>query len=145
MNGYTYATDSNADWGQDLKRLEKWIHSYNTSCTQPGYANDKGAICYSIINPNIYDPAKSEFSPIKKIHVDYFGGGDIFKTIGQNRAILWWDSKRPIEPGWYAISVNFSQGSIHDRTKKDEESYRWLKNYTPVAQVGTSMFIYSIP
>lgn len=110
MNGYRYATDSNADWGQDLNRLHDWVIENN----------------------------------IDKIHVDYFGGGDILKIVGKDRAILWWDSKRPIEPGWYAISVNFSQGSIYDTTKKDEDSYRWLKDYTPVAQVGTSILIYHV-
>lgn len=110
MNGYRYATDSNADWGQDLNRLRDWVVENN----------------------------------IEKIHVDYFGGGDILKIVGQDRAILWWDSKRPIEPGYYAVSVNFSQGSIYDKTKKDEDSYRWLKNYAPIAQVGTSILIYQV-
>lgn len=127
MNGYHYATDSNADWGQDLKRLNKWISEYNVQCKSLKYPCPYGYI-----------------DSLNKIRVDYFGGGDILKTIGEDRAILWWDSKRPIEPGWYAISVNFSQGSIHDKTKKDEDSYRWLKDYTPVTQVGTSLLIYYI-
>ena len=25
MDGYEYATDSNFDWGQDLKRLKIWL------------------------------------------------------------------------------------------------------------------------
>ena len=110
FNGYRYATDSNADWGQDLNRLRDWVRENN----------------------------------IEKIRVDYFGGGDILKIVGQDKAILWWDSKRPVEPGWYAVSVNFSQGSIYDKTKKDDASYRWLNNYSPVAQVGTSIFIYFV-
>jgi len=44
-NGYKYVTDSNYDWGQDLKRLSLWVDEYS--------ATNK---------------------PIDKIRVDYFGG-----------------------------------------------------------------------
>ncbi len=109
-NGYRYATDSNADWGQDLKRLKVFLEKH---------------------------------PEINKIRVDYFGGADI-KYYIQDKYIMWWDAKRPIEPGWYAISTNFLQGSIYDTTKKDSDSYRWLKNIQPVYQVGTSIFIYYV-
>ncbi|HAI73781.1 TPA: hypothetical protein DCL22_00125, partial [Candidatus Moranbacteria bacterium] len=105
-NGYKYATDSNADWGQDLKRLKVFLKKHQE---------------------------------IDKIRVDYFGGADI-KYYIQDKYIKWWDAKRPIEAGWYAISTNFLQGSIYDKTKKDSDSYRWLKNIQPVHQVGTSIF-----
>lgn len=141
-NGYNYVTDSNADWGQDLKRLNEWINIYN-ACAQTKCDPNMGvgcpSKCYSIAKP-----FPTPHNQIEKIRVDYFGGGDILKTIGEDQAILWWDSRRPIEPGWYAISVNFSQGSIHEETKTENNSYRWLKNHTPVAQVGTSIFIYFI-
>lgn len=129
-NGYRFATDSNADWGQDLKRLKIFIDKYNS--------------CVITSNPSnfcsIYD---WKVGPIEKIRVDYFGGGDIKTYIG-DKYLMWWDSKRPIEPGWYAISTNFLMGSLYDKTKKDEDSYRWLKNIKPVAQVGTSILIYRI-
>jgi hypothetical protein len=112
-NGYNYVTDSNADWGQDLKRLKYFL--------------DK-------------NPA------INKIRVDYFGGGDIYHYIGQDKAILWWDSKRPIESGWYAISTNFLQGSLYETGKNPQNSYQWLWkiNKKPTYQVGTSLLIYNI-
>ncbi|HPN96705.1 MAG TPA: glycosyltransferase family 39 protein [Candidatus Moranbacteria bacterium] len=109
-NGYRYVTDSNADWGQDLKRLQFFL---------------------------------ADHPEIDKIRVDYFGGADIKYYIG-DRYLMWWDSKRPIEPGWYAISTNFLQGSLYDKEKKDEDSYRWIKNIKPLYQVGTSIFIYHI-
>lgn len=109
-NGYQYVTDSNADWGQDMKRLKAFID----------------------IHPEI-----------KKIRVNYFGGGDVRYYLG-DKYIDWWDSKRPIEPGWYAISTNYLMGSIYDKEKKDAESYRWIRdnNIRPAYQVGTSIFIY---
>lgn len=127
-NGYNYVTDSNADWGQDIKRLKVWVDKYNW--------------CDGSDDPfcKIYDP---EIGPIKRIRINYFGGGDIKYYFG-DQAIDWWDSKRPLEPGWYAISTNYLQGSLYDTTKKDSESYRWIQNIKPITQVGTSIFVYYI-
>ncbi|HBP01270.1 MAG: Glycosyl transferase, family 39 [Candidatus Moranbacteria bacterium GW2011_GWE1_49_15] len=110
-NGYHYVTDSNTDWGQDLKRLRKYL---------------------------------DEHPEIDKIRVDYFGGGDIFRTVGEDKAILWWDSKRPIENGWYALSTNYMQGSIYSETKTAEDSYRWTLEYEPVDMIGASILIYHV-
>jgi hypothetical protein len=126
-NGYRYVTDSNADWGQDLKRLQLFIDRYNW-CD----GNGLNSFC------KIYDESRG---PIEKIHINYFGGADIKYYFGE-QAIDWWDSRRPLETGWYALSTNHIMGSIYDRTKKDSESYRWILGVKPVAQVGTSIFIY---
>lgn len=109
-NGYKFVTDSNADWGQDLKRLKKFL---------------------------------DEHPEITKIRLDYFGGGDPAYYLG-NRYAAWWDSKRPIEKGWYAISTNFLQGSIYSTEKTGDDSYRWLANERPIYQIGTSILVYHI-
>lgn len=109
-SGYRFVTDSNADWGQDLKRLRSFLNNH---------------------------------PDIGKIRVDYFGGGDIKTYIGDKYG-MWWDSKRPIEPGWYAISANFLQGSLYDKTRPDNESYRWLKSKKPAYQAGASILIYYV-
>lgn len=109
--GYHYVTDSNADWGQDIKRLKKYLESH---------------------------------PEIDKIRVNYFGGGDVNHYLGADKVVSWWDTKRPIENGWYAISVLFIQESLYDSRKSVENNYSWLKNYNPVAQVGTSILIYNI-
>lgn len=108
--GYHLVTDSNADWGQDLKRLRDYL--------------DRNPL-------------------IDKIRVDYFGGGNP-RLYLEDKYLQWWDSKRPIEAGWYAISVNFLQGSIYDTKRPDSDTYRWLQNYEPVDRVGTSILIYHI-
>ncbi|MDZ4385225.1 MAG: hypothetical protein U0944_02280, partial [Candidatus Moranbacteria bacterium] len=109
-NGYQIVTDSNADWGQDLKRLEAFLKDH---------------------------------PEIEKIKVDYFGMTDLDYYLS-NRYEKWWSAKRPIEPGWYAISALFLQEGIYDQTKKDDASYRWLKNRRPDYQVGTSILVYHI-
>ncbi|EKE11492.1 MAG: hypothetical protein ACD_15C00073G0006 [uncultured bacterium] len=108
--GYKFATDSNADWGQDLKRLKIFLEAH---------------------------------PEITKIKIDYFGMADLDYYI-PGRYEKWWASKRPIEPGWYAISALFLQEGIYDQKKSDSESYRWLKNKKPLYQVGTSILIYHI-
>src|SRR4030042_3936649 len=139
-SGYRYITDSNADWGQDLKRLKNWISDYNY-CAQmrcdPNLKIGCPEICYGLSSVTIPDVGK----PIKQIRINYFGGADI-KYYFSDTAIDWWDSRRPIDPGWYATSTNYLMGSIYDKNKKDEESYRWLKKIRPFAQVGTAIFIY---
>ncbi|KKP58961.1 MAG: Glycosyl transferase, family 39 [Candidatus Moranbacteria bacterium GW2011_GWF1_34_10] len=117
-NGYHYVTDSNADWGQDLKRFKSFL---------------------------------DEHPEIDKIRLNYFGGGNPDYYLG-DKFINWWDSKRPVEKGWYAVSVNQLQGSIHDTRlnpdgtprKPYDESWRWITKYTPVYQVGTSILVYYV-
>ncbi len=128
-NGFHYVTDSNADWGQDLNRLHDWIEEYNW-CPN----NELDSFC------QIYQP---RWGTIHKIHLDYFGGANIHYYFG-SQALDWWDSKRPVAPGWYAISTNFLMGSIYDKTKPDNQSYRWIKDIPPFAQVGTSIIIYHL-
>jgi hypothetical protein len=110
MNGYKYVTDSNADWGQDLKRLQKFLE---------------------------------QRPEIDKLRLNYFGMADINYYLGK-KYVPWWDSKRPLEEGWYGISTLFLQESIYDLRRADSESYRWLKNKKPNYQVGTSILIYYV-
>ena len=128
-NGYHYVTDSNADWGQDLKRLKKFIDRYNW-CPK----NSLDSFC------KIYDPQKGQ---IDKINLDYFGMVDLDYYL-KDSYIPWWKSRRPIEPGWYGISTLFLQEGIYRKDFKDNESYRWLKNKKPFYQVGTSILIYYV-
>lgn len=111
-NGYKYVTDSNTDWGQDLKRLKQFLDE----------------------NPGI-----------DKLNTDYFGGGNPQYYLG-DKYVSWWDSKRPVEPGWYAISANSLQTSIYDKTNKNpENNYAWTNNYQPVTMIGDSILIYRVP
>ncbi len=111
-NGYKYVTDSNVDWGQDLKRLAIFLQN----------------------NPEI-----------RKINVDYFGGGNPEYYLG-DQYISGWDSKRPIEKGWYAISVNSLQISIYNKESKTAaNNYEWTKQFKPVTMIGNSIMIYYVP
>jgi len=111
QNGYHYVTDSNADWGQDLKRLKTYLNNH---------------------------------PEIDKVRIDYFGGDDIHNRLGEGSYELWWASKRPIEPGYYALSTFFLQESIYNKEKEYDDSYRWTQNVKPIDQVGTSFLLYKI-
>lgn len=136
-NGYQYVTDSNYDWGQDLKRLKVWVDNYN-ACSEGDWMtinNSKGCE-----NPPENIPTSV---PIDKIRVDYFGGGSPAYYL-QEKYISWWDKREP-EPGWYAISSFFYQESIYKQKPAGQRDYSWLKDIQPVARAGDSIFIYYIP
>jgi hypothetical protein len=81
---------------------------------------------------------------IDKIRVDYFGGGNPKLVLGE-KYIQWWDSMRPVESGWYAISTNSLQGSIYDtKNKNSDNNYAWTQNFKPTAMIGKSILIYHI-
>ena len=122
--GYLYVADSNLDWGQDVKRLAKWTDQI--TCYEPGGCQT-----------------------IDKIYVDYFGGSDVEYYL-KEKYEPWWGSRSPEElpPGSYlAVSATFLQGGRGLAAPGYDQPvgyYLWLNNYTPVAQIGNSIFVYRI-
>ncbi len=123
-NGFKNAVDSNYDWGQDLKRLKKFVD-----------------------NP----PAGEK---IDKIAIDYFGGGNPKYYLGDKVEYWQSSRDNPIYENikWLAISVNTLQnatGKLHPGQQRNpEDEYQWLqkikKPYKPDYRVGTSIFIYKL-
>ncbi len=126
--GYRYVTDSNYDWGQDLKHLENLVRTED-AC-RSGNA-PLGTLCIS-----------RDYPPIDTIRVDYFGGGNPGYYLG-NRYTSWWASHTP-EVGWYAICTFFYQESLYKKLAPGESNYAWLKDKVPVARAGDSFLIYYI-
>ncbi len=136
LGGFRYVADSNYDWGQDLKRLKSWVEEKN---------NDG--------DPN---------NDIKKIAVDYFGGGDPKYYLGNDRVVEWKSIKgnpRAENIEWLAVSGNVlvqaSGKKMGTFPQKDDERYLWLHELkptqaeyapipTPDARIGTSIFIYHL-
>ena len=116
---YIYTVDSNLDWGQDLKRLQKWVE-----------------------NP----PAGGE---IDKIYVDYFGGGDANYYLKEKYAPWWGNRNPAEFPkgNYLAVSATFLQGGRGEPVLGFTEAtdyYRWLDKYEPVTKIGYSIFVYYI-
>ncbi len=132
QNGYKYVTDSNYDWGQDLKRLNAFVETHNR-CKDETARQDETRRC----------AITTQYPAIDKIRIDYFGGGSPLYYL-KDRYIPWWDKREP-EPGWYAISSFFYQESLYRQKQPGERDYGWLQNIRPVTRAGDSIFIYYIP
>ena len=126
-NGYLYVTDSNYDWGQDLRRLKKWVDHYNIQC----------------INNSEEKPCLENINFIDTLRIDYFGGSHPLYWFGE-AYLPWNDSKIP-EPGWYAISATYLQESIYKEKTLNEKSYLWTKDAQLVDRAGDSLFIFYLP
>lgn len=131
--GYRYVTDSNYDWGQDLKRLREFVENYN-QCVETGFSNP---LCEPLLKLN---SPKDE--PIETIRVDYFGGSspewhlkEKFKS---------WHSYSVPEAGWYGISIGFMQENLYKPVPPGTLTYSWLKDREPDLRVGDSIFVYYI-
>jgi len=108
--GHNYVVDSNLDWGQDFKRLARYIEENN----------------------------------IDRMHLDYFGGADAPYYIG-NTYVSWWSDLGAPE-GYFAISLTKLKGAhavpVKGFTMRREERYEWLRDETPVAKIGHSIWVY---
>lgn len=132
LNGYQYVTDSNYDWGQDLKRVKSFVDLHNR-CKAGKETFDEEKEC----------ALSSMYPPIDTIRVDYFGGSSPAYYLG-DMFIPWWGERAP-EAGWYAISSFFYQESLYKKKPLGTNDYSWLKGITPVRRAGDSFFIYYIP
>ena len=140
-NGYQLVTDSNYDWGQDLKRLAQYIEQAN--------------------NDDDHD------NDIDRIAVDYFGGGNPKYYLGDraeklavsrveppvvSRVEPWWSARgNPLNEGikWLAVSANTIQiakgAAVKGFVRNPEDEYQWLTEpYKFYDRAGTSIFIYKL-
>lgn len=118
-DGFYYATDSNFDWGQDLKRLKIWTQNNLDQ-------NEKIAVDYF----GGGDPS-------------YYLDGQFIPWWSAK------GSPKDEGIGWLAVSVNTLQGALTRPTadfyKNPADEYRWLENpYGFVDRAGTSIFIYKL-
>lgn len=113
-NGHKYVTDSNLDWGQDLKRLAKWVDEqgldkikvdYFGGATVEYYLGDKYERYHASYG---YEAAKGNWLAVSAT----------FKQQGQAIPTKGWD--------------------------KPTDEYMWLLQYEPVTVVGNSIFVYYI-
>jgi len=114
-NGYLYVTDSNLDWGQDLKRLKKWTDDNNIDKLYLDYFGGGNPEYYLkekyLPWPSRQNPDKLPRSSYLAVSVNSLQGG---------RA-------EPVK--------GFDQPSNH---------YRWLDKYQPITKIGYSIFVYYI-
>jgi len=121
-NGFEYVTDSNYDWGQDMKRVKLFVDDRNKECRDA----DQGGDCL-----------------INTIRVDYFGGAEPGYYLG-SAFKPWYGGLKP-EAGWYALSSFFIQEDSYKNIEPGTPSYRdWLFRFQPITRAGESIFIYHL-
>jgi hypothetical protein len=84
-----------------------------------------------------------EENDIERIRLEYFGGGNPEYYLKDRYSKL--NPEDKYVSGWVAISVNQLQGGSGDPAPGYDQPtgyYNWLKEQTPVARAGTSIFIY---
>ena len=117
QNGWEYITDSNYDWGQDLKRLETYVDENNI---------DKIAVDYfGAGSPSYYlgDRAEGWYSA---------------KGSPLESGIKW----LAVSVNQLQGAIAPKAGGFE---RKAEDEYRWLPNpQQPYARAGTSIFIYKL-
>jgi len=113
-NGYIYVTDSNLDWGQDLKRLTKWIEKNNIQRIKLDYFG--GGLPEYYLKEK-YEPWWGERNP-NEAKKSWLAVSATF--LQQGRAI-------PVK-GW----------------SQPTDYYLWLYQYEPKTVIGNSIFVYYI-
>lgn len=117
-NGYRNVTDSNYDWGQDLKRLATFVEDNKI---------DKVAVDYfGGGNPKYY---------MGEDRVEYWWSS---KGNPKDQGIKWFALS--------VNSLQQAKGKTHEGFfRKPEDEYSWLTDpYKPYAKAGTSIFIYKL-
>ncbi|MBU1159923.1 glycosyltransferase family 39 protein [Patescibacteria group bacterium] len=111
-NGYKIATDSNYDWGQDMKRLKDFTEKNKVEKIYIDYFGGGNIEYYFQNKGKEWNSAKGELPAGSWLAVS-------LNTLMSAQA-------QPA-PGF---------------ERKYEDSYSWLKDKKPVARAGTSIFIY---
>lgn len=117
---YKYVTDSNVDWGQDLKRLKVYVdanHIEKIAIDYFGGGDPKYYFCKQI--PPRYDCSDSPF--------------------------VEWHAENGVPPTQYiAVSETFLMNDLWWAPLRGDEGYAWLRAQEPIAKIGYSIYVYRI-
>ncbi|MDP3954445.1 MAG: glycosyltransferase family 39 protein [bacterium] len=117
--GHKVVTDSNLDWGQDLRRFSEWVKENNIEKIEFDY--------FGWADPAYYLGNRYIWSNSTK----FMDAKDFIQRNESN--------------GWLAVSANFYQGSQGPKEEGFKTpNYLWLHEYRPVAIIGNSIFIFRI-
>ena len=114
-NGYIYTVDSNLDWGQDLKRLEKWVAANKIDKIYVDYFGGGDAEYYL---KEKFVPWWGQRNPAEFSKGNYLAVSATLLQGGRGNPVSGFD-----QPCGY---------------------YRWLDRYQPIEKIGYSIFIYYI-
>ena len=113
--GYRYLSDSNLDWGQDLKGLKAYIEREKLPIIYLSYFGTAPPAYYGIRYQDVASKGTLGPPPPEKVPAD------------APRKIL-------------AISAY----NLQDVSKADNPLFRWLWTRRPIAKIGYSIFVYDL-
>ncbi|MBL7154988.1 MAG: glycosyltransferase family 39 protein [Candidatus Portnoybacteria bacterium] len=115
-NGYKYVTDSNLDWGQDLKRLTQFVEENKINKIYVNYFGGGSAKYY-----------------LGEKFQDWWGD--------RNPADLPPNSWLAVSATLLQGGRAWPASGFNEKT----DYYNWLNHYEPVTTIGHSIFVYRIP
>lgn len=118
VGGRAWLADSNLDWGQDQKLLARWMRERGVPRLH--YATSAN------VDPAIYG-----------IDFDYMPS-PFFNSRGFDEPRFQTCGPRA---GWVAVAASARVSAY----MKNPDCYRWLDAYAPVARIGNTIDVYSIP
>ena len=121
-NGYRSLVDSNLDWGQELRKLKRWLREREIE--------EPINLCY-------FGMADPRFYQIR--HVKMPGGYELEPPFGRKNSF-----SRAFRPGYLAISATALQG-VYQSSALRQAWRSFLRDARPVGTVGHSVFIYYLP
>lgn len=131
-NGYKFVVDSNYDWGQDLKRLAKWVKDNNLDTIGIHYFGGGKPEYYIKTAKTLW------WWDIERLKVSQLKGTSEFKNLNYKQEL----------PKYFAISATFAQYArgepIRGFDRKFEPWFPWIQGKQPVARAGYSIFIYEL-
>lgn len=116
--GHNYVTDSNLDWGQDLKRLGQFVQERNIPKIDVDF--------FGWGDRNLY----------LGNHYSWITAG----TYADKKDFL----AHNTSDGWIAISATFYKECTSPSERPRTPCYLWLTQYEPVTIVGNSIFVWHI-
>lgn len=118
-NALHYLSDSNVDWGQDLRRLKQWAADNRIHRLCVAYFGLEDVYAYFSDKQVLpMDPPWQGRNPMKRRY-------------------------QPPEPGIYALSANMLTGQFFSPEYRDY--YRVFRDMEPVAYAGYSIYIFRVP
>ncbi len=128
---YRYLSDSNVDWGQDLKRLVKYIDS------QPQI--DKIAVDYFGGGLPQYYFCVRKYDANQQL-IENSTGYDC-----KNSKFLEWHAQDGVPPTNYiAVSETYLMNDLFSSKLRGDSGYTWLRKQTPIIKIGDSIYVYKI-
>ena len=114
--GYKYVTDSNLDWGQDLKRLAEFVEENNIKTIYVDY----------------FGGDSPEFR-LKEKYYPWWGDRDPSELSPNSWIAI------------SATLLQGGRGLPNAEYNEKTGYYNWLNQYEPVTVIGNSIFVYQIP